>query len=469
MQGFDHDLAGWKLKNAHVVKCDRCHTAKTAGGFTRFSGLSQVCASCHQQRSPHGSLAECERCHTDSAWKPPKAAMDFDHDRDTKTPLIGSHKNVACAKCHPKGGFAATKPECSACHPTTKHKSPLFDATTCARCHTPQQQTFKTFAFDHNNTKFPLEAGHRVDCAKCHTAALGGAKPSTVCETCHSTASKHGKRFDKVAGGCAACHTGSKWTSMKFNHSTTKMELRFKHADIKCRACHRGSSPTQFEDFKGVTGCKDCHQHATVHADPANPKGKYTTKQCLDCHQQPISDPGGPNNAILIFHGPKSKFPLVKGHKAVPCVDCHTGRTTKGRVTFDGISTECGDTCHEDSAHEGLLGKQCTKCHTSGTWDALFFEHTRYPLDGEHAQVKCDGCHGTDKKFRGTPRTCGDARCHARDDVHGGSLGKSCNRCHLTNGDNRFNHQISAKFKLDGKHTGVTCDVIRRETSSRGR
>ncbi len=376
--------------------------------------------------------------------------VEFDHDRDTKLPLVGAHR-TQCIRCHPNREFATTKAECTACHATPSHGSPLFDNRACERCHSPTLRTFAAFRFDHETTKFPLEAGHRITCERCHTPKLAAAPPPTKCESCHPSASPHAKRFARVPGGCATCHGGVKWKSVNaFDHrKQTKFALVGKHSTLTCASCHRGPA---FETVQ--RGCKECHAHRTVHADEDHPNGKYKTSQCLDCH---VNNLHHPRPVLSMYHGPTSVFPLSKGHVAVPCVDCHKRRTKRGDIAFDSVSMECGAECHADVAHQGALGAKCTRCHISGVWEAVKLQHEAFPLEGAHRDVTCAGCHGTDKKFKGTPRRCADAACHARDDVHAGALGTTCDRCHLANGDNRFNHAISAKFKLDGKHVTVPC------------
>jgi hypothetical protein len=452
---FDHAKTSWRLTGQHATTaCVRCHTGTFASGRTRFGGLSTTCGACHQA-NPHRfagpEFQRCDRCHTETAWKPVKATMEFDHDRDTKMPLVGAHQR-ACVDCHPRNEFATTKLDCTGCHETPTHDSPMFDQRPCEQCHSPALQKFAVFHFDHDATKFPLLGPrHRIGCERCHTQKLASALPPMKCEGCHLEPSPHGKRFAKVSGGCAACHTGSTWTRIAaFAHGKqTKFALVGKHSQIKCDACHRGAT---FERVQ--TGCKECHAHATVHADADHPKGKFTTAQCSGCHTNNFHEP---RPVLSVFHGPQSQFPLVQGHKNVPCTECHTGRTTRGKTAFDGVSMECGPTCHADSSHAGALGVKCTRCHVSGVWTAAKLDHAAYPLEGLHVDAPCAACHGTDKKFKGTPRRCGDAACHGPDDAHNGALGTSCDRCHLTNGDNRFSHTISAKFKLDGKHLTVPC------------
>ncbi|HSN27261.1 MAG TPA: hypothetical protein VLT45_13290, partial [Kofleriaceae bacterium] len=260
----------------------------------------------------------------------------------------------------------------------------------------------------------------------------------------------------------------------------TRFKLEFKHSEIACRQCHRGSSPSDFEDFRdligkdGKTQCMGCHAHQKVHADPDHPRGKYKNEQCLQCHMHP-GDPtirtGKDNKMVDAVHGLNGSFPLVKGHKGVPCADCHTSRTKSGKTSFESIPANCNGNkqCHEDSLHEGSLGKMCTNCHVSGTWDALKFDHSQpfpddakgevkqWPLKGEHLKNKCEDCHTKDRKFAQTPSKCSAEGCHAEDDAHKGRLGDRCEKCHLETGDNIFNHNTMSAFHLDGKHLDVRC------------
>ncbi len=463
-QRFDHAaLASWALHGKHAqAACTKCHTATTAGGLAKYTGLTTDCASCHA--GPHGATTiACDRCHTDRVWKPAKATLDFDHDRDTKLPLVGTHRDVPCLKCHVNGAFPIST-ACIGCHAAPKHRSALFEQRPCEWCHAPAFKTFKAFAFDHDDkSQFPLAGAHRVPCVRCHTTSLGTTLPPDRCEGCH--ANPHAKRFAKIAGGCESCHAAVKWSVVtQFDHArVTKFALRFRHGDLTCRACHRGSGPTDFERLDQQVGCKECHAHTKVHADVDHPDGKFTTQQCTNCHMISEVSPTPRSQMIVVYHGPKSAFPLVKRHKDIPCADCHLERNARGRTVFDRLSIECG-TCHQDTAHDSALGRACSKCHVSGTWDALVFDHQApfpdgrsFVLDGEHLNVGCVGCHTTDTRFAGTPRTCNAVGCHAADDAHRGALGTACDRCHLPSGDNRFTHAM-ARFPLDGKHVGLPCD-----------
>jgi hypothetical protein len=491
-KGFDHELTGWPLKGKHTsTECKDCHKAKDKQGLKTYMGTDRLCGSCHAKEQPHKftrkDMLACERCHTESVWKPGKSNLQFNHDdrKDALMPLLGSHRDVACLKCHPKNVFSlksADKPKPDSCGNGGCHKSPhdghIFGARPCEWCHSPTFASLKNIqVFDHSErTRFDLGPGHKkLKCEQCHTKALGEAKPNRACEVCHAKDSHHGDRFSEFGSPprCETCHPsgGAKFVPSNFNHNTrTKFKLEYLHVQ-PCRACHRGSSPSDFERFTFDPNkeCMSCHQHAKVHRDDEHPNGKYKNSQCTQCHKHP-GDREINAKAVNETHGPLGTFPLVKGHKDVPCAKCHTGRDKKGKTSFSELKPNCNAAgqCHEDSLHHGSLGQGCLSCHSSGTWDALKFDHDKpfpadakgkvdaFPLKGEHKKNSCEACH-PQHKFAETPTTCAAEGCHKADDAHKGRLGEACEKCHLETGDNIFNHNRMSAFRLDGKHLTVKC------------
>lgn len=496
---FNHDLTGWPLNGKHTqTDCEQCHRIKNQQGLKTYMGTDKLCgaAGCHNSDQPHKfvrkDMLACERCHSESVWKPAKSAanMKFNHDdkKDAAMPLFGSHKDVACAKCHAKSVFDLpfAKPDAcgnSGCH-TSPHDGHLYGKRDCEWCHSPTFKTLKEQNFDHTEkTRFDLGPAHRkIKCYDCHTKALGETKPNAACENCHAKDSHHQDRFKQFGDPpkCGMCHPsgGPKFTPKVFNHGrNTNFNLTGKHADVGCRACHRGKSPSDFERFtniiagNGKVECMSCHEHKNVH------DRQYQNNQCTQktgargCHSDAGKMEFDYKNLTERYHGPQSKFPLVKGHKGVPCGDCHTGRKKKGSTTFDKIPTDCNASgkCHEDSLHRGTLGEDCEACHSSGVWDALKFDHNEpfpddakgevksFPLKGEHLKNECEDCHGKNRQFAQTPAQCSAAGCHADDDAHKGRLGDKCEKCHVETGDNIFNHNTMSAFRLDGKHLEVRC------------
>ena len=87
----------------------------------------------------------------------------------------------------------------------------------------------------------------------------------------------------------------------------------------------------------------------------------------------------------------------------------------------------------KDDVHKKQLGTLCEDCHNARDWKVWDFNHetrTKFKLTGGHKNINCLDCHRT--TFIGKVKqssTC--YSCHAADDVHGGSFGPQCDRCHV--------------------------------------
>ena len=129
-ENFDHAELDYRLGGVHLtLACVKCHENSDAAllekGKKRYVGKSQACASCHAD--PHaGRMADCASCHGQE--KPFRDAPLFKHG--APFPLAGAHANLACAKCHEKGGAATIEADFEA-----QRKSQLV-ARACAACHT---------------------------------------------------------------------------------------------------------------------------------------------------------------------------------------------------------------------------------------------------------------------------------------------------------------------------------------------
>src|SRR5262249_3201128 len=145
----------------------------------------------------------CERCHGEAQWKPQKPRLEFDHDDKAQAamPLVGTHADVACAKCHPRSQFklARFEGDCALCH-KSPHDGQLFGTKKCQVCHSPALRSLREVTFDHKKeTGLAVVGKHaNIECASCHTRSLAKRKPPATCEGCHARDSKHGSRFDKL-------------------------------------------------------------------------------------------------------------------------------------------------------------------------------------------------------------------------------------------------------------------------------
>src|ERR1035437_9463035 len=114
------------------------------------------------------------------------------------------------------------------------------------------------------------------------------------------------------------------------------------------------------------------------------------------------------------------------------------------------------------SPHGESFNKECTLCHVTENWtkikpDGFNHNKTGFPLIGQHNAVSCKKCHPTLVFEDKTPRAC--VSCH--NDIHEGTVGKDCGRCHTQN--NWFVKNIKqihqqAGFALIGQHAAADCN-----------
>ncbi|MGC4114757.1 MAG: hypothetical protein QM765_09135 [Myxococcales bacterium] len=438
----DHDQAAFKLEGAHrAVACSLCHkqdpklaekvpaaTRKKLRtqrrperfSFARFDVKAGRCEDCHanphagQMSSPQG----CAGCHGPQGFSPPK----FDHQKDSRFPLLGKHQGVACGRCHRKEPGPDGK--------LKTHYKPLDLA--CDGCHAnPHAAQFA------DTTRSPS----RTDCARCHS--VEGYKP--------------------VA---------------QFEHAppATTFALEGKHAQVACEKCHPevevgpGLKARRFKPLPHA--CPDCHEdyhrgafagreflsarsESRSEASPPFPADGQT--HCEGCHT--TEGFGG----AAIAHD-KTGFPLQGRHAKAACRDCHV------RGFGQALPKTCAG-CHRD-VHQGQLGQRCEGCHEVENWRSRFgaeaHRRTNFPLSGRHAFVPCEECH-FDSRDRGFGRqTLACIDCHQADFQKAGltafdhlaaGTGTACNQCHdpWSFSPARFAAHDDCFEISAGPHSGIRC------------
>jgi len=439
---FDHAAAGYALNGAHArLACRDCHreslqqnvpALRAEGGdpARSFLGLGTSCLDCHQD--PHrGELgARCLACHGEDAWRP---ASGFEH-ATTRYPLRGQHAEVACEKCHPRSGAAATGDlriafkgvafaDCRDCH-QDPHAGRFKES--CASCHTESGWRQGASArFDHERTRYPLRGRHiALDCAACHKPGAPHAPLAHArCLDCH--ADKHEGQF-KLAGklrDCSDCHdAGIKgWLPASFGlaqHAQCRYPLAGAHLAVACRDCHAPTASFAAGRFRFQdTSCVTCH---------ADPHGKAMAlageaRRCEACHQVA-------SWRTVAWDHAQTAFPLAERHAEVTCRACHApiAGQAPGVLRFAGLGKDC-TACHAD-VHQGQFvptgetAARCERCHDSRDWFAARFDHNRdarFALDGAHAPLACTACHAP------LPAAAGQAVT-----LHYKPLPTDCRSCH---------------------------------------
>ncbi len=270
---FDHDKkTKFPLLGKHrpPVKCTACHK-----GDLYKDKLEKTCVSCHKKdddKAHKGNFGpKCESCHTEKDWK----EVLFDHDKKTKYPLLGKHKQAKCSSCHKGDAYKDKLPtNCFACHEKDdKHKGQ--EGKKCETCHNEQSWTKTTF--DHNKmSTFPLLGRHMlVECKKCH-AAVTFKDAKSECWSCHDRDDDkvHKRRFGTE---CQTCHNTRNWKAWDFDHNKTNFKLDGPHKKIgsNCYACHKRPMDKK---VVVINTCGNCHDRDDVH------NGNFGDR-CERCHE----------------------------------------------------------------------------------------------------------------------------------------------------------------------------------------
>ena len=108
----------------------------------------------------------------------------------------------------------------------------------------------------------------------------------------------------------------------------------------------------------------------------------------------------------------------------------------------------------ERSPHHNV-DLSCSSCHTTSSWKDIRFDHTTtpFPLEGQHADQTCLGCHSVER-FSTAISQC--SACHV--DYHQEALGNDCQQCHDESAwkPTLFSHEATA-FPLWGAHAAIDC------------
>ena len=383
----------------------------------------------------------------------PLAAVDLE-DLISPGELIEAHAREVkgCGDCHQRFDPNAQNALCLACHQPVKQdlessqgfhgRMRVGPDASCSACHSEHRGADAEIApvvpetFDHSATDLPLEGAHvRVPCASCHPADRLHREAGNRCFDCHGDADPHEGR---LGDDCERCHSPASWSQERFDHGETRFPLEGAHARVECALCHPG------ERFERVSSaCADCHRIDDAH-------GGRLGDDCGKCH-----DAAGWKKTGF-DHGRRTGFALTGRHAALTCQDCHTREPSQQKLPETCVG------CHRaDDEHAGGNGTRCESCHDARAWKPARFDHARdtsWALHGAHVQVACSACHVEPLGGAKTPERCD--QCHRSVDVHEGSLGRDCERCHGVKSwreSVRFDHDLT-RFPLLGLHQLATCE-----------
>ncbi len=235
-----------------------------------------------------------------------------------------------------------------------------------------------------------------ADCAECHPAPWSGETLSDRCLQCHPEVSQDAKNFHNIL--------------------FTKVQT------ASCRGCHTEHHGANAPLTKVVNAQEIQHNLLGYSLQAHATMGDGSAFQCSDCHKNGYA--GAFDQAI--------------------CATCH--------ASLDDAFT---------SGHIQTFGTDCLACHDGIDTYGKAFDHAKvaFSLAGKHKTAACGGCHQGQQSLaalKTTPQTCN--ACHAKDDIHQGSLGPDCGQCHTPVDWQQatINHDLTS-FPLTGMHTTIPC------------
>ncbi len=206
---------------------------------------------------------------------------------------------------------------------------------------------------------------------------------------------------------------------------------------------------------------------AFLAGSPPQTQANLTDIPCSQCHSPNAWDPLDPD--MKFNHNRETLFTLDGQHAEANCIQCHPGDNNTEIHAFSKAKPEC-NTCHMD-IHQNQFGSTCEECHNTRDWDMSRWNknhiHTLFQIDGAHAALDCQDCHGLNFRNMVGQLTTDCYTCHRQ--IFEAVLAND----HTENHDCKFCHNTRAWLPLDlsqhdsifriysGRHKGTwtTCSA----------
>jgi hypothetical protein len=220
-------------------------------------------------------------------------------------------------------------------------------------------------------------------------------------------------------------------------------------SDDRCQSCHRDVA-LERQEARGL------HGQLLVGAN------------CRDCHSEHQGREAQITRFIIASeeHTARTSFSLELhrinfGGELIDCGNCHVAGSATA-ATVDCLTCHVAQDHDAMAAHVEQFGTGCLLCHDGRQREEPFSHERFFILDGAHETAECAACHDSYQAAAPT-RLCHD--CHQEPDLHAGSFGLDCRRCHTTADDWRNARLTLHTFPLDhGDEGQLACESCHRQS-----
>ena len=379
-------------------------------------------------------MLACERCHTESVWKPAEAARStFDHDDQGRADAAGRlARRRGLHQVPPQGVFNLPFAEARQLRqrrlpPEPARRPPVRQARLRVVPLADVQVAQAVQDFDHTEqTRFDL--GPRTQQAQLlrlpHQGARRAASRPARASTCHAkdNAPPRAVRRVRQPPRCETCHPSS-----ELEVHAERVQPR--HADQvqadrqarrgACRQCHRGKSPaTSRTSRPGRPSGRSLHglprstRTCTTTPSTAGSQGGAVCSRRQErragpatCTRRSNDRPARTTTSIArVTTRSAARSRWSRATTSVPCAECQPA-ATRQQDHVRRRSAECSATAAATRTRctRARWATTCTNCHIAGTWEALRFNHNapfpddakgevkEFPLKGEHLKQQVRG------------------------------------------------------------------------------
>lgn len=267
--------------------CETCHSTTVGPAFqrTKHAGLTQSCATCHDD------VAEHVKAQTAGDSNGPVPSLKKKTAAELNAKCLGCHESGARASFN--GGMHARRNvACTSCHSVHSYKSKTAqlrtarDPETCYTCH--QSYRAKAMRTSHH----PVREG-KMQCSSCHNPHDGindkmtlRASVNETCYACH--AEKRGPflyEHAPVRENCVACHDP---------HGSNHERLLVAKQPFLCQRCHFSGHGITADNLSSLEGLPVAPAGSTVTRSSRN-----TERGCKQCHLN-IHGSNSPSGAFFV-------------------------------------------------------------------------------------------------------------------------------------------------------------------------